>query len=47
MDATKKLKEILNDMIISQFKEETDIGVNTSILAAEIMVVEDLMTVIR
>lgn len=46
MDATKKLRPILNDMIASQLKEETDIGVNTIVLAAEIMVVEDLMTVI-
>ena len=46
MDAKKKLKPILIDMITNQLKDSTDIGVNTDVLAAEIMVVEDLMTVI-
>ena len=46
MDTTKRLRLILADMINYQLKGSTDIGVNTNVLAAETMVVEDLMTVI-
>lgn len=46
MDNTKELKEILTENITEQLEESTDIGVSSSVLAAETMVVEDLMTVI-